>query len=489
MVELDGELSVIQVEKTKRYSIVDGSGYNVMVGFGEQYVIPFAIRLGASNSEVAILSSVPTFLGSLFQLLGAKLTEIFKSRRKLLVFFAIFQALILFPLFLLPLLTRSILVLTFFFSLFMVFSNIMVPTWTSMIGDIVKDDARSSYFARRNRITLSVLVLALIMAGLILNYFSGFNVWLGFGILFSIAVFGRIVSLVFLFKHFEPRKTPTGTARLSFVGFTHHMRRSDFGNFVIFRISIAFCTMIAVPFFSVYMLKNLGFSYIQYSAVILIPVLIKALSAPYWGRLSSRFGNRNVMYVTALLITSIPLLWFLSGYFFSDNNLIVFLGILWAEAVSGFAWGGFELVSFNYMLETSLPEIRARLIAYFNVMFGIAVLLGGLLSGFLVKVFTEISVPFGAILLVFLISALTRMLVVLFLMPSVKEVKHLEMIDERRLFFEAVIVRPFGFAMHSALATLTFIEQGITTFDRKTGEGFEKMSEPLIPLFKSRRKK
>lgn len=489
MVSPDDNLSADHIEKTKRYSIIDGSGYNVMVGFGEQYVIPFALRLGASNSEVAILSSVPTFLGTLFQLFGAKLTDIFKSRKKLLVFFASFQALILFPLFLLPLLTRSILLLTMFFSLFMIFSNIVVPAWTSMIGDIVKDDARSSYFARRNRITLSVLVFALIMAGLILNHFSEINVWLGFGILFSIAVFGRIVSLIFLFKHFEPRKTPVGATRLSFIEFTQHMRRSDFGNFVIFRISIAFCAMIAVPFFSVYMLKDLGFSYIQYSSVILIPVLIKALSAPYWGRLSSRFGNRNVMYITAILITLIPVLWFLSGYFFSDNALIVFLGILLAEAISGFAWGGFELVNFNYMLETSLPELRARLIAYFNVMFGIAVLLGGLLSGFLIKIFTEINVPFGAILAIFLISALTRMLVVLLLMPSVKEVKHLEIIDERKLFFEAVIVRPFGFALHSALATLTFIEQGITTVGRKTGEELERISEPLIPFFMSRRKR
>jgi len=100
--ERDGKkiaLSEKEIEKTKKYSIVEGSFYHVMYGFGEQYIVPFALKLGASASQVAILSSVPYFLGSISQLIGAKLTDIYKKRKNLITMAVILQALIWLPIF------------------------------------------------------------------------------------------------------------------------------------------------------------------------------------------------------------------------------------------------------------------------------------------------------------------------------------------------------------------------------------------------------
>ena len=52
------------VEQSLDASIKDGASYNVMVGLGELYVGACAISLGASDTLVAFIVTIPLFLGS-----------------------------------------------------------------------------------------------------------------------------------------------------------------------------------------------------------------------------------------------------------------------------------------------------------------------------------------------------------------------------------------------------------------------------------------
>ena len=119
-----------ETEKTKKNSILDGTAWSVMYGFGEQYVTPYAIRLGASNTAIGILASVPAFIGAICQFLGAKLTDNYRDRKKIVAFFAFAQALILLPLFIVPFLTSSMLWLTALFTLYNAFANMAGPSWS-----------------------------------------------------------------------------------------------------------------------------------------------------------------------------------------------------------------------------------------------------------------------------------------------------------------------------------------------------------------------
>ena len=101
-------LSKQEIENTKKNSIKDGTAWSVMFGFGEQYITPFALKLGASSPEIGILNSVPAFIGALFQLLGAKLTDEYQNRKKIVTFFVFVQAILILPLFIVPFLTKSI---------------------------------------------------------------------------------------------------------------------------------------------------------------------------------------------------------------------------------------------------------------------------------------------------------------------------------------------------------------------------------------------
>ena len=471
-----------QREKTKKYSIIDGAAYSVMFGFGEQYVVPFAIRLGATNSQIGILSSVPSFIGSLFQILGAKLTDQWRSRKKIVTFFVFFQALTLLPLFIIPFLTKSVTVLTIIFMFYMIFANIVGPAWGSWMGDIVKEGERAKYFSKRNKTIVTSMMISVLAAGIILHTFDNINIWIGFGILFSVAFIGRIISTLYLSKQLEPKYIPPQSETFSLREFLHRMPHSNFGNFALYRSLMAFSVMIASPFFVVYVLKTLQFSYIQYTAIVLVPMLVKVLTMTYWGKYSERFGSKRIMTVSGMVIAIIPLLWFIFGLLFENTHLIFYL-ILLAEAISGFAWAGFELTTFNYMLETASPQKRAKAFAYFNVMFGTMVLFGGLIGSWLVSWIPPI-LGIGTLLIVFLISFIIRSVIAMRFAGRMKEVRIEKYVDENKLFFDLVIAKPWNGALHQTTSMITLAEKGIIVISDKTKDTVETIAEPVLPVIK-----
>ena len=62
-------------EKTKKLSIIEGSAYSVMDGAGLRNITPYALALGASNTQIGFLTSIPTLFGNLSQILTPKFME------------------------------------------------------------------------------------------------------------------------------------------------------------------------------------------------------------------------------------------------------------------------------------------------------------------------------------------------------------------------------------------------------------------------------
>ena len=478
------KLSDEEIKKTKKYSILDGSSYNVMYGFGEQYVTAYALKIGASSPEIGILSSVPAFLGSIFQIMGAKLTETYQDRKKIVLIFVFLQAMMYLPLFIIPLLTKNMLILTLIFSLYLIFANMAGPAWNSWIGDVVSENERAQYFSKRNKIAITVLFLSVLFAGIILNYFSDMNIWIGFGILFTIAFFGRLASWYFLSRQYEPGYVVKKDDIFSFKDFLKRVPETNFGNFVIFRSLMAFAIMIASPFFAVYMLRDLNFNYIQYTTIILTPMTIKVLTMTYWGEYADKFGTKKIMFISAFLIGLIPLEWLIFGYFYANTPYIFYLIIL-AESLSGFAWAGFELTTFDYMLETAKPGKRTRAFAYFNVLFGFAVLVGGLLGAYLTYEIPDISyhgIFIPAMLMIFFISAIMRCSVAIYFVNKMHEVRIDSPTSERQIFFDLIVAKPLNTALAHTTYSINMAEKDIDTIKNSAQDTLDMITKPIQPM-------
>ena len=150
----------------------------------------------------------------------------------------------------------------------------------------------------------------------------------------------------------------------------------------------------------------------------------------FWGTHADHVGNCRVIRVVSYFIPFIPVLWI-----FSHNP--VYLVII--QIFAGFFWAGLNLSASNFIYDVARPEKRTRCVAYFNVINGLAIALGALTGGLLLKVVPPL---FGyKIISLFVISGIGRMLVALFL-ANFKEVRQVPHVSNRELLYRMIRLRP-----------------------------------------------
>ena len=420
-------------EKSLKYSIRDGAAFAVMDGLTASFITPFAVALNASVNLIAALTYVPQLIGAFIQLFAAKIVEILKDRRKILVISSLIHAILWIPLLLIPYATPSQkYMLVVYVSLQAIFVQLMQPVGNSLIGDIVPKYVRGRFFGLRNRVVGAASFIAALAAGLILNYFSPKNPFLGFTILFVIAFIARVLSGVFKGMMHNPMPDLAHEEKFSIFDFVRRMDKTNYGHFVIYIVLFKFAVNIAAPFFAVYMLKDLGFTYLQFTVIIAAELTASFIAMGIFGKIIDERGTKFVLYISGMLTPIIPFLWLFSGNFY---YLII------VEIFSGVSWAGFNLSSSNFIFDAVKPENRIRCIAYYKFFEGIAIFAGALFGGFLINILPAwvfiSSIPF-----VFLISGVLRLIASLILLPTLKEARLIELDVGHSFFKRYLTIRP-----------------------------------------------
>jgi MFS family permease len=338
------------------------------------------------------------------------------NRKKTICFFVFLHAVMLVPMILTPFLFKGnpVIFLILFFTLYTGFNTLVGPVWSDLMCEYVPARKRGSYFGWRNKIMSIVVIGASLTAGIILQAF-GQKSLAGFAVILSIALACRLVSIYFLTRMYEPRFTVHRGAYFSIIDFIRTMRHSNFGRFVLFIAGMQFCVNLAAPFFSVFMLRDLQFSYITYTVLVATVTAVQIFTMGRWGRCADRTGTLKVLKVTALVIATLPLWWLVSR----NPAYLFFIQIL-----GGFVWSGFNLCTTNFVYDAVTPQKRIRCLGYLNVFVGMAVFLGGLIGGQLATIMPPVL---GYKLLsLFCISSILRFLVLWLIVGTIKEVRPIE---------------------------------------------------------------
>lgn len=416
---------VKNVNKSLKYSVLDGSAYAAMAGLTQNYISPFALALKATTSQIGLLVSIPNLLMALSQLLAPRLTEKAGSRKAVILPVVFVHAIMWLPIMLLPWIIpgQQVLWLILFVTISTVAGAMANPAWGSMMADLVPERIRGRYFAGRGRIASLITLVCSFLAGALLQFLRG-NVFLGFAILFGAAFIFRMTSLGFLAKQYEVPMVRVRGPQVRFRDLLKELGTSNLGRFALFVALITFATNLAGPFFSVYMLRDLHLSYLNYMIVSSTGSVTALVFLSYWGRRADRAGNIRIMQITSVLIPFIPMLWLLSRQVYA---LVCF------EVFSNFAWAGFNLASVNFMYDASPPESRTQRLALFNAMNGLAVFIGSLCGGFMA---TRLPAVFGfSLLTLFAISGILRLVVVATFLRGLREVRHVPRVGVFKLLF------------------------------------------------------
>lgn len=438
-----------ETDRSLRHSVRDGVAYSLMSGGGETYFSAFALFLRATTAQIGWLASLPPLLGSFAQLLSAWIGHLTKRRMPIILAGATLQALVWLPLIVLPLVFRdhAVTILIACVTLYYAFANLAAPQWSSLMGDLVPEKRRGRYFARRTALGSTTAFIALVVAGLILYLFDELELTLiGFVTVFAIAALARGVSVYHLSRmHDRPGRVAAleiPTERR----FWTRVRHSPFVRFSVFYAFMQTAVAIASPFFTVYMLRDLQYSYLQFMVNTAASVFMQVITLNIWGRIGDQFGNRKILMFTGTIIPLFPSLWL-----FSDN----YFYLVGLQAISGLAWAGFSLSAGNFFYDLVPAEKRATYLALHNVLASVGIFVGALLGGYLGAVlptrwewwggtFEWTSALFG----VFLLSTMARIAVVLVFVPQLKEVRPVRPVSVGGLIFRVV--------RYNALAGLFF---------------------------------
>jgi MFS family permease len=406
-------------QKTMRLSITEGSFSVVGSGIGDNYIVPFALELNASDMQIGIMTSLTGFCTPLGQLVGAHLMEK-RSRKGIAVAGAFIQA----STWVLVVALAGFLWGNMFVSLLPVIliivytSNIVSgavsgPPWFSLMGDIVPDDQRGRYFAKRNVIVNIIAITVILLLSFMLQVLKEDVLTLvGFAAIFLIAFGSRLTSSFLLSRHYYPRFALDTAEYVRLWDFLKDVPKSNFGHFVLLATLVNFGQMIGGPFFGVHMLQNLNFSYETYILINLSQSMTAIILYPFLGKFSDKYGNVRLLRIGACIVPILPLFWI----FFTDPlNLILF-----PQVIGGLGWTAFNLAASNFIYDSVPPHTRGFYVAYYNFLVGLGILGGGLVGSVLITIFPDVMTSFK---FVFLISGLVRIAIVAIFLPKIKEVR------------------------------------------------------------------
>ncbi len=430
-----------------RASMHDGVSHAVMLGAGETYLGPFGIFLQATTLQVGTLATLPQLFGALMQWASAISMDRFTSRRRIIVAGAMSQGLLWLPISLIPFLFGSgelaVWLLIGMVVLYHGTNGAVVPVWNSLIGDLVPPDIRGRFFGNRNRFCGMSTFIALIAGGGVLQIFSGQNqvVW-GYLIIFLAALAARLNSVRWLARYADPAFRLSPEQVFTFRQFLRRSPHSNFAKFVFFVGTVNFGVAFSGPYFALYMLRDLNFSYLQFTLVTAVAIISQFLTFRYWGDLTDRFGTKKILNLCGWGVGVVPILWLVS------THLAYLIAI---QAYAGLVWAGFSLSAANFLFDAVTPAKRARCVAYQGLINGICLFVGSLCGGLVANQLPESFslghwtwTPVSALPAIFLISGLIRFISAGFFLKKFREVRPVEPISHGELIFRVSQIRPIA---------------------------------------------
>ncbi|MEK7874295.1 MAG: MFS transporter, partial [Chloroflexota bacterium] len=297
--------TVKRIERALRYSSIEGMAYGVVQGAGEHFTPAYAVALGASNTQLAFLSSLPTFLGAFGQSSAARLAGLLGGRKRVVLAFAALQGLMWLPIvsvgFLFPAHRPELLIA--FLALYTLFGGFISPTWGSIMAEVVPEQLRGRYFSLRSRWSTLANMFAFLVGGGLLFVLADKGP-LGFALIFAVAFIFRMVSLGMLTTLFEPHHDGKSDEAPSLRTFVSQLPRTNLGKTFLYLFGVNFVVNLASPFFAPYMLRELKLDYLTYTVLDMLSIVAAVWAVTHWGAAADRVGNRKMLAAFAAFLRS-----------------------------------------------------------------------------------------------------------------------------------------------------------------------------------------
>jgi MFS family permease len=161
---------------------------------------------------------------------------------------------------------------------------------------------------------------------------------------------------------------------------------------------------------------------------------------PHFGRLSDKYGDRNIAVITSIGTAIVPLLFLFVHPETSWLAIPIFM-------LSGFVWAGVDLTFYNLLLDVTEEKSRAVQIAEYGIMTSVPMIVAPVIGGFVAD--ATGSWILGGIPFLFAVSSVLRIFAgaLLFRLPEPRAKREFE--------FKEVLRKTMAF--HPEKGVLTMI--------------------------------
>ena len=374
----------------------------------------FALHLGASSIMIGVLASTP-FLAQLLQLPAITLVERLRRRKMIAVVSSLIGRAMLAIMAALAFFSGTLPLLLFLAAQIILcgFGAVGACAWNAWMRDLAPEKRLGRVFARRTMWLSAISLLLGLAAALALDLTPAGSMArnLVFAGMFAIGCVTGMISARVVAAMPEPlMPAAPGPVRLGAL-LREPLRDLNFRRLLAFVASWQFAINFATPFFTVFIVRQLGFgvSFVMVLGVISQIANIGALRM--WGTLSDRYANKSVLAVCAP--TYIVAIVAMIGASQFGSRELVKLWLVALHLVMGASIAGVTLTSTNIALKLS-PKGSASAYVAANAMVtavsaGVAPIVGGLLAeAFAVRRFELLarwSGPSGVLSLPILVTA------------------------------------------------------------------------------------
>lgn len=232
---------------------------------------------------------------------------------------------------------------------------ISASPWMSWVADIVPENERGKFYAKRFMITTTVDVSSFIIMGFVLDVMSrwrGDADPLGYVVIFAIGfICGEIDQLIFLRVKDRPLKERQDDVKVSHL-LAAPWRHSGFRRLMLFRIVIALADGFCGPFIFIYQTQTLKITPFTYSVLVSITLISVALSYRLWQNVGEKYGYRTVATMSYMLMSFCAFYW----WFVPEGRPLIFLPVFAIASVNaGCAAAGVNL-SMNTLILNVAPK-------------------------------------------------------------------------------------------------------------------------------------
>jgi len=370
----------LEVQKRNfRYVQIDAVGVSIS-NISAPFLPVFLTRLGASNFQVGLLSSMPGLTGLLFAILVGRFLQ---TRTNVVPWYSLSRLLVISAYALTGLLTLfvspeyTILATLVIWALATLPQTALAVAFSVVMNAVAGPEGRYQLLSRRWAIFGLTGVIGTFLVTRIIDIIPFPT---NYGMMFLILSVGGFISFYFSSRISIPNQTPPPlapgkSAWDSARNYLSLLKQNPlFASFAGKRFVYLSGLALSQPLMPLFFVRSMKASDSQIGSVNMAFTAVMLIGYFVWPRVSRRYGGRTVLLATTFGMILYPALTALAP------------GIGWVmffAAIAGFFQGGLDLVFFDELMRTVPPEYSATFVALAQSMQYLSAILAPMLGTFL----------------------------------------------------------------------------------------------------------